>query len=119
MKKKVICTLLTLMCIIAIIPSFTLAGDINTDEFSAIYNKNGTSKVTNAGGSILAVVQVIGISCGVICLIILGIKYMYSSTNDKATIKEKLIPYLIGAIIMFGGTGILTLVANFAQTAIK
>ena len=40
---------------------------------------------------------------------------MYSSTEDKATIKERLIPYAIGAVIMFGGTGILTLVANFAR----
>lgn len=118
MKKKVMCVLLALICIVAIIPSFTLAGDINTDDFN-IYNKEGTSKVTDAGGKILGVVQIIGISCGVICLIILGVKYMYSSTEDKATIKERLIPYIIGAIIMFGGTGILTIVANFAQSAIK
>ena len=39
-----------------------------------------------------------------------------SSTNDKATIKERLIPYVIGAVIMFGGTGILTIIANFART---
>lgn len=116
MKRKLICVLIALICIIAIIPSFTLAGDINTDDFSDIYKKEGTSKVIDAGGQILGVVQIIGVSCGVICLIILGIKYMYSSTEDKATIKERLIPYLIGAIIMFGGTGLLTIIANFAQS---
>lgn len=116
MKKKVINFAIILVFIVAMIPSIVFAGDINTSDFSGIYNANGTSKVTTAGGKILGVVQVIGISCGVIFLIILGIKYMTSSTNDKATIKERLIPYLIGAIIMFGGTGILTIVANFARS---
>lgn len=115
MKRKVICFIITIIYMMAMIPNLVFAGDINTADFSAIYNKDGTSKVTKAGGSILAVVQVIGISCGIIFLIILGIKYMTSSTNDKATIKERLIPYLIGAIIMFGGTSILTIVANFAR----
>lgn len=115
MKKKVISFAIILICIIAIIPSLVFAGDINTADFSGIYSKAGTSKVTTAGGSILAVVQAIGISCGVIFLIILGIKYMTSSTDEKATIKEKLIPYVIGAVIMFGGSAILGIIANFAQ----
>lgn len=115
MKKKVISLAITLMCIIAMIPSLVFAGDINTSEFSGIYKAQGTSKVTTAGGKILGVAQAIGISCGVIFLVILGIKYMTSSTDDKATIKEKLIPYVIGAVIMFGGSAILGMIANFAR----
>lgn len=114
--KRILVTLLTvLICVIAIMPNFVFAGDINTGDYTAIYNKSGTSKVTDMGGSVLGVVQIIGVTIGIVCLIILGLKYMYSSTEDKATIKERLIPYAIGAVIMFGGTGILTLVANFAR----
>lgn len=115
MKKKIISFAITLMCIIAIIPSFVFAGDINTADFSGIYNASGTSKVTKAGGKILGVAQTIGIACGVIFLVILGIKYMTSSTDDKATIKEKLVPYVIGAVLMFGGSAILGMIAKFAR----
>ena len=115
MKKKLISVIIALILIIAIIPNFAFA--INTDDFSGIYSANGTSKITEAGGEILGVVQVIGVSVGVIFLIIIGIKYMVMSSNpgQKASIKEKLIPYVIGAVIMFGGTGMLSIIANFAQ----
>lgn len=115
MKKRFINLAILIICIIIVIPNVALAEEINTNEYSAIYNKSGTDKVIMAGGSILGVAQVIGVSVGVIFLVILGVKYMISSTDDKATIKERLIPYVIGAVIMFGGTGILTIIANFAQ----
>ena len=115
MKKKVISFAIILLCIVVMIPSLVLAGDINTSDYSGIYKAQGTSKVTDAGGKILGVVQVVGVACGVIFLVILGIKYMTSSTNDKATIKESLIPYVIGAVIMFGGSAFLGMIAKFAQ----
>lgn len=115
MKKMLISVLIILMFIIAIIPSSVFA--INTEEFKNIYNSSGTSEITTAGGKILGVVQVIGVSVGIIFLIIIAAKYMIMSSNpnEKATIKEKLIPYVIGAVIMFGGTGMLTIIAHFAQ----
>lgn len=117
MKKTVALILTILLCLITILPSVVFAGNINTDNFSEIYQNKGNQKLANAGGKVLGVVQVIGISCGVICLLILAIKYimMSSNANDKATIKEKLIPYVIGAVLLFGGTGILSIIANFAQ----
>ena len=91
--------------------------DINTENFKSIYDKQGNTELIKMGGSVLGVVQVIGISMGVIMLLILGIKYMMMShsVDEKATIKEKLIPYVIGAVLLFGGTGLLTIIANFAQ----
>lgn len=115
MKKTLISVLIILMFIIAIIPNSVFA--IDTEEFKNIYSASGTSEITTAGGEILAVVQVIGVSVGLIFLLIIGMKYiiMSSNPNEKATIKEKLIPYVIGAIIMFGGTGMLSIIAHFAQ----
>ncbi len=117
MKKTVALILAILVCLITILPSFVFAGDINTDNFSEIYKNKGNTKLVTAGGKVLGVARVIGVSCGVICLLILAIKYimMSSNSNDKATIKEKLIPYVIGAVLLFAGTGILSIIANFAQ----
>lgn len=115
MKKNTVKVLAFILCIMLIIPNFVYA--LDTDSYKDIYKSEGTSRVTNMGSSILGVVQVVGISVGVIMLIVLGIKYMWMSSNagDKASIKEKLIPYVIGAIIMFGGSGLLGIIAKFAQ----
>lgn len=118
MRKTITVILAILLCAIILVPTFTYASqDINADDYKEIYSSKDNSELVKAGGTVVGIVQVIGISCGVICLIILGIKYflMAPYAGDKATIREKLIPYVIGAVILFGGTGILSIVAHFAQ----
>lgn len=118
MKKTISIILAIALCLIMILPNFIYAGgDIDPNAYKDIYKNEGNTKLVTAGGNVLAVAQTVGISCGVILLLILGIKYIYMShdANDKASIKEKLIPYVIGAVLLFGGSGLLGLVANFAQ----
>lgn len=120
MKKTVSIILTIILCLIMILPNYIYANNnITTSDYKDIYKKQGqdVTSLLGVGGSILSVVQIIGIAAGVICLLILGIKYMMMSSNadDKAKIKEKLVPYLIGAILLFGGSGILSLIAKFAQ----
>ncbi len=117
MKKTMLVILTVILCLIIVLPTCSLATEINTNDYKDIYSNKGNSKLTSAGGNVLGVVQVIGISAGIICLIILAIKYMMMSIDpgEKAKIKEKLIPYAIGAVLLFGGTGLLSIIANFAQ----
>lgn len=118
MKKKIISIILILFCLTTMLPNFVFAttAPIDPEEFTKIYDQSsGVSKMQNAGGQIYRIVRYIGIAVGIICLIILGAKYMLSSINDKAQIKEQLIPYAIGAVIMFGASALLTIIANFAQ----
>ncbi len=61
----------------------------------------------------LYVTQRVGYAVALITLTILGIRYMYSSTNDKATIKEKLMAYVIGAVILFGFSTVLGIINSF------
>ena len=91
------------------------ADDIDPDDFKDIYNQSGTSDITSKTGQILNIVQIGGTAVSVILLIILGMKYMVSSPNEKATIKEKLIPYVIGVVIFFAATNLVAIVIGFAQ----
>lgn len=117
MKKTISIILTIALCLLMILPNFIYAEDLNPDAYKDIYKNEGNSKLVTAGGGILAVARTIGISCGVIMLLILGVKYMIMShdADDKAKIKEKLIPYVIGAVLLFGGSGLLGIIANFAQ----
>lgn len=48
----------------------------------------------------------IGIFVILTCGVIIGIKYMFSSLEEKASMKENLKPYIIGSIIIIGALGI-------------
>lgn len=48
----------------------------------------------------------IGIAVSVIVGMVLGIKYMTSATEEQAKVKETLIVYVIGCIVVFGAFGI-------------
>ena len=54
----------------------------------------------------------IGIVLSVIVGGVLGIQFMMASAEDKAKIKETLIPYVIGCVVIYGAYGIWRLVAN-------
>lgn len=64
--------------------------------------------------SIFKFVYTIGIILSVIISAILGIQIMLASPEEKAEIKEKLIPYIIGCIVTFGAFSIWAIVMNLA-----
>lgn len=51
--------------------------------------------------SVIAAIQIFGAVVAAVAIIALGIKYMLGSVQDKATYKETMIPYLIGAVMVF------------------
>jgi len=64
------------------------------------------------GGKILGFIQLIGSFISVGMIMILGIKYMMGSVEEKASYKKSMIPYIIGAILLFGAVNIATAIYN-------
>ena len=64
------------------------------------------------GNSIIGTITVVASIISVIALIILGIKYMLGSVEERAEYKKVLWPYFVGAIMVFGITNIINLVIN-------
>lgn len=115
MSKKVIKILMVLLIIILVLTKICYTAEIDTEAYKDIYDKSDTNKIINLGGKVLGVVQIISVATGVIMLIILGMKYMVSSVEEKATIKQKLIPYVIGAFLIFAGTKFLQIIQDLAK----
>ncbi len=70
------------------------------------------------GGSISGIFTVllgIGTVLTVVVGGILGIQFMMASAEDKAKIKESLIPYILGCIIIFGAIVIWRIVVEVLQ----
>ena len=64
----------------------------------------------------LGVAQVIGIGTAVIMLLVVAIKYMTSAVNEKAEIKKNAVPYVVGAVFIFGAGAIVGIIRQFAFT---
>ena len=84
-------------------PSYTLEDPIkNPDAYKPKDNlTSDNTKFIEMGGSIIAAIRAIGTLIMVVALMIMGIRYMIGSTADKANYKQSMIPYLIGAIMIF------------------
>ncbi len=116
MKKTIFVLLMLIMIVGVCTQSYADAEIISAAE--GIYH-GGSATVNDMksiASKVLGVVQVVGYAVALIILSISGIKYMFAATAEKAKIKEQLVPYAIGAIILFGASVIIGIVSNFAQT---
>ena len=57
----------------------------------------------------------LGVIIAIVIGIIIGIQFITTGVEGQAKIKEKLLPYIIGCIIIFGGFGIWRVVLNIAN----
>lgn len=69
-----------------------------------------STKFLTKANVIIGVIQTVGSIVSVICLIVLGVKYMMGSVEEKAEYKKTLMPYMLGALMVFGISNILGIV---------
>ena len=57
----------------------------------------------------------IGLAIAIIIGLVLGIQFMVGSVEQKAKVKDSLLPYIIGCIVIFGAFGIWKLVLTILE----
>ena len=116
MKKtvRIISTiLLTIMLVTSIAGVVFAAPDIDKTIGDIDGAKAGdTTKVTTIGGKIINIIQVVGIVVAIAVVLIIGIKYMTGSVEQKAEYKKVMLPYIIGAVLLVAGTSIVKVIFN-------
>lgn len=82
----------------------------------SINDLNGEGSITGnlktTGNKTITILSVIGSLISVIVLIVLGIKYMLGSTEEKAEYKKSMLPYVIGAVFVFASSAIAGAIYN-------
>lgn len=119
MKKsiKVISTLLLAIMLVASIAGTVLAVDPNTVLNGLNGNGNvQTNDLTKVGNNIVTIIQVVGIVIAVIVLLVIGIKYMMGSASEKAEYKKTMIPYVVGAVLIFAGTSLVRVIYSLSTS---
>lgn len=119
MKKdialKITISIITIICLI-LNPIITRAGffdDIfdQADGFIGLGESQAQSGLSSSGvksfsDEIYVILLTIGIIVAVVIGGVLGVTFILESAEGKAKIKEALIPYIVGCIVVFGAFGI-------------
>lgn len=77
-------------------------------------NPPGADKIIDVAGMIIGVIQIVALAVAVIMLLVLAMKYMTAAPGEKADIKKSLSVYVIGAVILFAGAGVLEIIEGLA-----
>ena len=111
MKKKQIVGIMIIIFIIFIIFINVVSYGFSVENMTGKDLPGDTqTKIDNFGQGIIKVITTVGSICSVVVLIMLGIKYMMGSAEEKAEYKKTMIPYLVGAVLIFAGTTIVNVV---------
>lgn len=115
MNKKIILIFVIFLIIITCISTMSFAEEI--EGLGELNNYKGTGSDTKAfqdkADIVVGVIRNVGVVLSVIILIILGIKYMIGSVEERADYKKSMIPYLVGAFILFTGSIIPQIIYDF------
>lgn len=113
MNKKMVKILSTIIMTIMIISMTVNVFALQPSEITPI--DPTTNDIQTVGRRIVGILQTVGIVLSVIVLIVLGIKYMMGSAEEKAEYKKTMIPYLVGAGLIFAASALAQVIYGFFQ----
>ena len=103
--KKVQKILAIVMMVMLLISTFSTVAMALTEPKSITAAPGVQSDaIDTAGKQIVGILQTVGVSVSVIVLIVIGIKYMMGSAEEKAEYKKTFMPYIIGAALIFAAS---------------
>lgn len=91
--------------------------DINPNAYKTTITASEAQGLFSKAQPILTILRGLSVMIAVISISILGIKYMIGSVDQKASYKEKLIPIVIGAILISGLSSILIGINNIMNSS--
>lgn len=115
-KKTMIIKIVTIMAILLTICIIAMpkVAALTPSDVKGKEGVHGQTEVQTLGQNLVGIIQTAGVVVSVVILLVLGIKYMMGSAEEKAEYKKSMLPYLVGALILFGASTIANVVYQFA-----
>ena len=113
MSKKAIKILTSVLLVIMMISISISSFALEPTDMVGNTSAKGTNEIQNVGNSVIGILQVVGIVLSVVILIVLGIKYMMGSAEEKAEYKKTMMPYIVGAALIFAASALAQVIYQF------
>ena len=113
-KSNKLFKILTIMLVaICLVTAFCrVVNAITPTDIKAQTVTTGDEKIKNVGGSVLGIIQAVGIAAGVVIIAYMGVKYITSSPDGKAEIKKQAAVYVLGAAFLMLAPTVASIVFN-------
>jgi hypothetical protein len=120
-KKILIIVILLIIALSILSQVFAISATDITSNFSGSTGTSlqGGQSVKKIIGGILDAVRIASAGIAIIMLSVLAVKYMVSSPNERADIKNGAILYVIGAIVMMAASYIVGIIRDFTTNNIQ
>lgn len=112
-----------ILCIIIISLLYSNAFAVSDSDITSNFQgSKPTGEIKSTSQSILksviSVTRIVAAAVAIVILMIIACKYILASAGDRADIKKYAVNYVIGAIILFGASGILSIIQTFVGDAL-
>ena len=111
-SMKLISVVLTIVMVVMMLTTTAFA--TQPSDFANAGSDLTNGKIGSMGKDIVATIRTVAMIAAIIVLMVLGIKYMMGSAEEKASYKKTMIPYIVGAVLVFGAGAVADMVYNFA-----
>lgn len=111
--NKNIIKIISILLLLILFATAVYAGSVR--EFNGTISGDATAAKTTLTKIIatsLNVVRTVGAAVAIAMLMIVACKYIMASAGDKADLKKYAFNYVIGAIVLFAASGIITIIKN-------
>lgn len=111
--RKIIKILLIIIALMMFFITMSYSYGFSVDDLTG--NQADLEDLKTTGNNVVSIITDIGVVISVVVIAILGIKYMLGSVEERVEYKKTLMPYFIGAILIFGASiiaQIIYLIAN-------
>ena len=110
-KKTLIFILIMVLILLFTFQNITFASNFKPEEWKPDITDD--TKARDIAGVILGGITTVGSVVAVLALVIIGIRFMLGSVEEKAQYKESLKPYVLGAVLLFGILQIVKVLYDF------
>ena len=87
--------------------------DEQLKKFESVKQDRAGNKVRNVMGATINIITTVGMGISIIMLVVIGIRYVSKGAEGKAEAKKDLTGYMIGAVLIFGVSGVLKIFQMF------
>ena len=78
---------------------------------NATPSASAQSSILKVWGTVLLILQILSVAA----IVIAGVRYMFASADAKADIKKQTITLVVGAVLVFGASGIINMITSISN----
>lgn len=112
-KNKILLIIVVVFSILIILPNCSYCDLVTDMDYrDEVVDSN---KLTEGISVVYRLIQYAGTGISLAMVMILGIKYMLSSVEEKAEIKKQAVPIVVGSAFIFAASQLVAIVGKFME----